>query len=258
MTRMRLSLITLLLFPLSVIAYAQTQSAQPSFEIASVRPSQHEVGPDYNNQITYSSTGFTGRNVTLKRLVAEAWRTNRNAIIGPAWLDRNEYDIEARLPDGAASDQIPLMLRNLLFERFSLKAHSETRQMRAYEITVAPGGPKIRPVQPGVATAAGPGLHFHGGMQQFADLLAVQISIPAPTSASVPVIANASPAPVLDKTGLAGVYDFTVDLRPEIGTDGFTFWKRVLDDQLGLNIESAKAAVDFVVVDAAAKIPTAN
>lgn len=252
------SLITALLVNFGALAFAQTQPAQTSFEVVSIRPSQHEVGPDYNNQITYSSTGFTGRNVTLRRLVAEAWHCQRNQVVGPPWLDRNEYDIVARLPDGATSEQIPRMLLSLLSDRFQLKSHSEIRPMRVYELTVAQGGPRIHPVQQGDAMAAGPGIHFRGDMRQFADLLAVQISMPAPTSASVPVIAGGPPVPVLDKTGLVGIYEFSVDLRPEIGTDGFTFWKRVLEDQLGLKIESDKAGVAFVVVDDAQKIPTAN
>lgn len=244
-----------------VLAFAQ--SAQPSFEVVSVRPSEHEVGPDNDNRITYSANGFTGRNVTLRRLVAEAWRCQRNQVIGPSWLDRNEYDIAARLPDGATREQIPLMLRTLLGDRFRLKAHQETRSMRGYELTVAQGGPRIHPIQvhpagAASAPAAAPGLHFRGDMRQFADLLAVQISIPAPDSPSVPVIAGGPPVPVLDKTGLEGIYEFSIDLHPEIGTDGFTFWKRVLEDQLGLRLESGKVDMEFVVVEDALKIPTAN
>jgi uncharacterized protein (TIGR03435 family) len=243
---------------LSIVVLAHPQSPQLSFEVASVRASQHEGGPDYNNQITYSATEFTGRNLTLRRLVAEAWHCQRNQVIGPPWLDHDEYDIAARLPDGATSEQIPLMLRTLLADRFHLKAHSEIRPMRVYDLTVAQNGPRIHPIEPGKAKAAAPGLHFRGDMHQFADLLAVQISIPAPTSADVPVIAGGPMIPVLDKTGLQGIYEFSVDLRPEIGTDGFTFWKRVLEDQLGLKIEAGKADVAFVIVDDAVKIPTAN
>lgn len=253
---MRLLPPTVLLAVLSVLAHAQP--AQPAFEVASVRPSQHEVGPDDNNQITKSAAGFTGRNVTLKRLVAEAWHCQLNQVIGPAWLDRDEYDVETRLPQGANKEQIPLMLRSLLADRFHLKEHSEMRSMRVYELSVGPGGPRIHPAHPGDATPAGPGFHFRGEMRQFADLLAVQFSIPAAENPNMPVKAGGPPIPVLDKTGLEGIYDFTVDIRPELGTDAFTGWKRVLHDQLGLSVENRKGDVPVVVVDDASKIPTGN
>ena len=64
--------------------------------------------------------------------------------------------------------------------------------------------------------------------------------------------------PVLDKTGLQGIYDFSVDLPPELGTDVFTAWKRALEDQLGLKIESRMDHVAVVVVDDATAMPAAN
>lgn len=244
------------LLTIAVLAYSQ--SPQSSFEVASVRPSQQQSGPDYNNQITYSAAGFTGRNVTLRRLIADAWHCGRNQVLGPPWLDRNEYDIAARLPDGVTSEQIPLLLRNLLSERFHLKVHNETRPMRVYELTVAPGGPRIHPIQPGDAPVAESGFHFKGDMRQFADYLAAQISIPVPTSPGEPAIASSQPQPVLDNTGLQGTYEFNVNVTPELGTDGFTAWKRILEEQFGLRIKSNKAEVPFVIVDDAARIPVAN
>ena len=255
---MRLPVLTLLLFVPGVLACAQEPSAQPKFEVASVRASQHEVGPDYNNQIAVSSAGFSGRNVTLKRMIADAWHCQLNQVVGPPWLGHNEYDIEARVPDGASREQIPLMLRSLLSDRFHLKQHGESRAMRVYELTQGPGGAKIHPAQPGDALAPGAGFHFHGDMRQLADLLAVQFSIPAADNPSAPVRAGGTTIPVLDKTGLEGVYDFNVDIRPELGTDAFTAWKRALDEQLGLKIESRQTEVAVVVVDDVAKVPTEN
>jgi uncharacterized protein (TIGR03435 family) len=255
---MRLTVLAAVSIQLSVIPIALGQAKQPVFEVASVRPSQHEVGPDYNNQITYSADRFTGRNVTLKRLIAEAWKCQINQVVGPPWLDHSEYDVEARMPDGTSRDQISLMLRSLLSDRFHLKEHSESRQMRAYELTVEEGGPKIQPVQAGEKVTAGSGFHFEGDMRHFADLLAVQFSIPAADSPNVPAKAGGSLIPVLDKTELKGVYEFDVDLRPELGTDAFTAWKRALEDQLGLKIEGRKSEVRVVVVDDVDKIPTAN
>jgi uncharacterized protein (TIGR03435 family) len=242
---------------LTAAAPAWCQPTQPVFDVASVRPSAHMVGPDYNNQISWTAEGFTGRNVTLRRLIADAWNLQLDQIIGPAWLDRNEYDIEARFADGATKEQKALMLQSLLIDRFSLKQHSETRSMRVYELTVGKDGPKIKPVAES-ATPAGAGFHFHGSMRQFADLLAVQFSIPAPENPGTPVRAGGPAIPVLDRTGLEGVYDFRVDLHPELGTDSLTAWRRALDEQLGLGIEERKTDVDVLVVDDAARVPSAN
>ena len=129
--------------------------------------------------------------------------------------------------------------------------------MRAYELETAKGGPKIQPVEMGKTSAGGSGFHFRGDMRQLADLLTIQFSIPAPESPGAPVRAGGTPIPVLDKTGLKGTYDFSVDMRPEMGTDMFAAWKRALD-QLGLKIESRKGDVPVVVVDDASKVPTAN
>ena len=255
---MRSPLVAILLVQLAIVGYAQSQAAQPSFDVASVRPSQQEVGPDYNNQITYSPDGFTGRNVTLKRLIAEAWHCQLDQIQGPPWIDRNEYEIAARMPEGVSREQVSLMLRSLLSSRFRLKVHSESRQMRVYELTVSQKGAKIHPIGQGAAATPGSGFHFHGDMRQFADLLALQFSFPAANDPSTPVRAGGPRIPVLDKTGLQGTYDFSVDMRPELGTDGFTTWKRALEDQLGLSIESRKSDVEIVVVDDALKFPTAN
>jgi uncharacterized protein (TIGR03435 family) len=72
------------------------------------------------------------------------------------------------------------------------------------------------------------------------------------------VKAGGSLIPVLDKTGLQGTYDITVDIKPEVGTDMFTAWKRALEDQLGLRIDSRKDNVPMIVVDDADKAPAAN
>lgn len=241
----------------SSAAIAQGPAATPAFDVASVKPSQHLVGPDYNNQLTYSPAGITGRNVTLKRLVAEAYHLQLNQVSGPGWIDQDEYDIDARAAGGGKEQMAP-MLQRLLAERFNLTQHTEMREMRLYELTVDKSGPKVHPISDGGAASAQAGFHFHGDMRQFADLLAVQLSIPAADNPSEPARATRTPIPVVDKTELPGIFDFSVDIHPELGTDMFTLWQRVLQDQLGLRIESRKESVAIVVVDKAARIPTEN
>lgn len=255
---MRASLLPAI-FLLTASTLSLTQPANSTFEVASVRPSAREVGPDYNNMITRSPGEFSARNTTLQRLIADAWQCQLKQVIGAPWLDRNEYDIQARLPEGAGTGQEPAMLRALLADRFGLKAHEETRYKQAYVLTVAESGPKIKPAQAGLSAKPGStGLPFHGTMREFADLLAVQFSMPAPAAPGTPVKAGGPAIPVLDKTGLYGIYDFSVDVRPELGTDAFTQWKRVLTEQLGLKIESRQTDVPVVIVDEANKTPTEN
>src|SRR5580704_16234824 len=78
------------------LAFGQASTTAPAFDVASVKPSQHLVGPDYNNQLSYSPTGIIAKNVTLKRLVAEAYQLQLNQVLGPSWLDKNEFDIDAK------------------------------------------------------------------------------------------------------------------------------------------------------------------
>lgn len=255
---MRARAILVCLPVLIAASFGQAVSKTPEFDVASVRPSEHAVGPDYNNQIRYSPGGFTARNITLKRLIAEAYRLQMNQISGPSWLDRNEYDVEAKTAVGAGRDEMPPMLRSLLAERFNLREHSEMREMRAYALVTGKGGPRISPSNPGETVRAQGGFHFHGDMREFADLLAVQFSIPAPTNPNEPARAGGPPIPVLNETGLEGIYDFNVDMRPELGTDVFTLWQRALNDQLCLRIESRKGNVPVLVVDDASRMPTEN
>jgi uncharacterized protein (TIGR03435 family) len=242
----------------SSVVLGQASTKGPSFDVASVKQCQHQVGPDYNNQITYSSTGVSGRNVTLKRLLAEAYRLQLNQVLGPNWLGQNEYDIDAKAAGGATKEQMAQMLRNLVAERFKLTQHSETREMRVYELVIDKSGSKIHPMKDGETVKAGGGFHFHGDLREFADLLAVQLSIPSSDNPSEPVRASTSPIPVVDKTGLTGVFDFSVNIHPELGTDMFALWQRALQDQLGLRIEGRKENVDILVVDEATKTPTEN
>lgn len=236
------------------------QRAGPvEFEIASVKVSERQVGPDYNNQMTFSPVGLTARNVTLRRLVSEAYGVQMRQVIGPGWLDQNEYDLEARAGHPAGREELDAMLRVLLTQRFDLKQHSEAREMRVYELVADRAGPKIHPVKEGEAIQGGGGLRFHGEMRQFADFVAVQLSIPAaPEDPSQSARAGGPMVPVLDKTGLSGIYDFSLEIRPEPGTDMFTLWQRALPERLGLRLESRRGQIEAIVIDGAARVPSVN
>ena len=242
------------------ISTAFGQASAPAFDVVSAKPCQHLVGPDYNNQLTYSPTGLAARNATLKRLIAEAYGLQLNQVSVPHWLDQNEYDIDAKVTGPTTRKQMAEMLQSLLAERFNLVKHTEMREMRVYELIVDNTGLKIQPISERDPVKADAGFHFHGDMRQFADLLALQFSIPAAENPSEPSRASVagSQIPVIDKTDLTGIFDFNVDMHPELGTDMFTSWQRALQDQLGLRVESRKENIAVLVVDSAARIPSAN
>jgi uncharacterized protein (TIGR03435 family) len=251
-------LLLLLLAASGSIAAAQAAVKAPYFDVASVRPSAHTVGPDYNNQLTFSPDGFVGRNVTLKRLVAEAYRLQLNQVTGPAWIGESEYDVDAKVASAHTAEQTEQMLQSLLADRFKLSEHTVFKDTRVLELSVSAGGPKIHPVKDNQTAPAAGGMQFHGSLREFADLLAVQVTMPAADNPNEPVRASQSQAPVLDKTGLTGIFDFTVNIQPEPGTDMFIAWQRVLQEQLGLKLEAVKTSLPMMVLDSAVKTPTPN
>src|SRR5580700_4630244 len=78
------------------LALAQPATTAAAFDVIAVRPCQHSVGPDYNNHLTYSPSGITARNITVKRLLAEAYHLQVNQVFGPGWIGQSEYDIDAK------------------------------------------------------------------------------------------------------------------------------------------------------------------
>jgi uncharacterized protein (TIGR03435 family) len=94
-------------------------------------------------------------------------------------------------------------------------------------------------------------------MQQFANFLGVQLSIPPIEDPTRPSFATGPPVPVLDRTGLEGIFEIAVDVRPEAGADMFTLWQRALRD-MGLRLVVRANKLDAVIIDAALATPRAN
>jgi uncharacterized protein (TIGR03435 family) len=235
---------------LTVLTFSQGMK----FELSSVRACARAVGPDENNRLTISPSRFAGRHATLRRLISEAYGVQMSQVVGPGWLDESEYDVDARAASEVSREIMRSMLRTLLAERFRLRQHTERRTLRAYELSVAPGGPKLA----SGGTASPGGFPFQGSMHQLADLIALQLTIPNISDPSRPAIASGTRPIVLDKTGLEGVYEFPVDIQPEPGADLFLLWQRFARERLGLRLESRRGLVPVVVVDHAERHPEAN
>jgi uncharacterized protein (TIGR03435 family) len=216
---------------------------------------------------------LSGTNTTLPNLIAEAYgHVPIGQIVGgPAWLKTERFDIEARADGNPDEERIMLMLRPLLEDRFKLKLHRETRELPVFTINAARGGIKLKASKEGGCVA---GDRFHAPAGEEAkycgtNLLRVKGSSlewnasRIDMGAAAKALSSALRRPVIDKTGFAGTFDIQVQWASEQGpgvavTDGaepaiFT----VLQDQLGLKIESGKGPVEVLVIDHVEK-PDAN
>jgi uncharacterized protein (TIGR03435 family) len=139
----------------SVFQGQSAPAAKPEFDVASIRPSapldmaklaaQIQAGqmPRFGAHVDASLAEY--RYMTLKSLIAEAYSLKPYQVDGPAWLNDERFDIEARMPAGTAKDDAKEMLQALLAERFGLVAHRDSEEHRVLALVVARGGPKMEP-----------------------------------------------------------------------------------------------------------------
>jgi uncharacterized protein (TIGR03435 family) len=241
---------------------AQSQAAAlVAFEVASIKRSQPTgrgtgVGTDPGR--------LTIRNASLQFCIGWAYAVEDYQIAGPGWLDSEHFDIVAKAERGALEDRLRLMLRTLLTDRFKLALHRETKELSVYALTVVKEGAKIHAVKADGKSRTGGGRgHLIGqkiSMPEFADLL---------TMAGQRELGR----PVIDKTGLKGVFDIALNWTPENprsagGNDPVARTTAentlrpdifgALQQQLGLRLESQKGPVEILVIDRAEKVPTEN
>ncbi len=169
--------------------------------------------------------------VTITDLIVEAWKVKPYQVSGPDWLSMERFDIQAKLPDGAAENDVPQMLRTMLADRFGVRTHTESRVLSAYALIVGKNGPKLQPStlppdpEPakGLATLtpsangtvtstggpAGPTRMTIGpnGVQM--------VMLKAKISALADVLTSILGRPVVDRTGLTGYYKIPLDVPQE-------------------------------------------
>jgi uncharacterized protein (TIGR03435 family) len=143
----------ILLFAAGATA-GQTAPGKPAFEVATVRPSapldvgklaaQMQAGnmPRFGAHVEGSRAEYDY--MSLKDLIANAYKVNAYQITGPEWLATERFDIVARMPEGAQKDDAPGMLQALLEERFKLAVHRDSEEHPVLALVVGKGGPKLK------------------------------------------------------------------------------------------------------------------
>jgi uncharacterized protein (TIGR03435 family) len=274
------------LFPLLALC----ASAQPRFEVSSVRPSdpvlnQVRVGFTMDKQQVHITA------LPLSYYIRIAYEVKGSQVFGPPNL-QDRFDITATLPDGVKQDKLPEMLQGLLNDRFQLKFHRESREMQVYVIFQGRGPLKLKevaetPPDPNeVVTAGGSGSAQgisvnlgNGSSFTFANrkwegkkLTLTQVA---------DQLEQFVDRPVVDQTNLKGSYDFMLEIALEdyqaMGARaslnaGFPLSPQVMQrlegaqfptlfeafEKLGLKLEPKKLAQPILVVDSISKVPTEN
>jgi uncharacterized protein (TIGR03435 family) len=245
-----------------------------TYDVASVR--ECPPGPQnngFNNPL--HSGQLIGTCDWVEQLIAWAYGVDSRVQVvgGPNWVKMarsNEVRFEvqatsnsatddklARLSDDKAKLEKEHMLQALLEDRFGLRAHLETRQEPALNLTAAKHGPRLQKGEPmgpkpeyvregtwfapigshrdprGIAIVA------HGAsMQGLAGMLQFQLR-----------------ERVFDRTGISGTYNFTLQFHgalSDIGTDNGSMWPPIeiaIKEQLGLRLKATRAPVQVVVID---------
>jgi uncharacterized protein (TIGR03435 family) len=297
-----------------------TSSGQlPSFDVASVKPVNLASHPVFGNR-GGPGTADPGRIhfccVGMFSLLMRAYDVEIDQIIGPPWIMENMgpnlYQIDATMPPSTTKLQYQLMMRNLLAERFHLEVHREPRTFPGYELVVGKEGPRLKESVPdpnGVAADIAPpplkkradgSVTLPPGPQMLTTLgggmIRVQVQekpigdlvksmgrlIAQSLGENISDFASRKPR-IVDKTGLNGTYDFTLEFSCEgcigLGANmamangaaataqgtadtvgsGLPNIFVALEKQIGLRLVKTKdIPLDVIVVDHVEKVPTGN
>ncbi len=214
----------------AMIGAALFFAQSPRFEVASVRPG---IPGRSGGGLQTGNGRLLVENETLKRCIMGAFSLGPNQIVGgPPWLETATFHIVAKAEEPVGDGAIMQMLQQLLKDRFKLEAHRESRTIQAYVLGVAKNGPKLEKSAGGGSTTQNSRGRISARastMDHFAQVLSRQMDFP-----------------VLNETGLDGVFDLTLewtnaDTEPSIFV--------ALQEQLGLRLSSRKTAVDVLVID---------
>ena len=268
--------------------------AQPSFEVASIRPSAPPGDDKVKVGLHVDGAAVNFIYLSLKEYIATAYAVRDYQVVGPEWMASQRFDIAATLPAGSTQSQVQEMLQSLLAERFGLKLHRDSKDFPVYAITRTKGPLKLKQTPPdpdapppaapvniaaeggrnGVNISLGPGSYFNFAnnklegkkltMAQFARTLA-----------------RFEDRPVVDMTELEGAWDLTLDFTPEdylamliragvnsgavMPPQALQLMQNAGGDSLptalqalGLKFERRQAPIETLVIDHAEKTPTDN
>jgi uncharacterized protein (TIGR03435 family) len=253
---------------------AQTGSSR-AFEVATIKPS----APDARATLIAMPPG--GRleivNMTLKEMIVNAYGIQPFQVEGgPGWLDSVHYDITAKASGERKREDVLIMLQSLLTERFELRFRRETRQLPVYALVKARKngklGSRLVPSKEGACTPPDPANPFAVDPMRLCGNFALGPDgvtlVSAPINSLTPLLSRLLGRQVIDKTGLTGNFDLSVEWNPDeslamqppnrrrVDNGGPSIFT-VFREELGLDFKGGKGPVEILAIERAEK-PSAN
>jgi len=215
------------------------------------------VGARPRSEVRRARGRFTVRASSLQFLIEWAYgiepAQHPNA---PSWLATERYDITAKAEGNPTEDEMKAMLRTLLADRFHLRAHMEQRTLPVLLLSLGKTPPKMTPAKDGESH----GIHAEprslDGKMSF-HIAATAVSVDQLCS----ILGRQLEHVLLNRTGLAGEYDFEMDFTPDsAGANPMdaAHLLSALREQLGFNVKSDKAPLDVLVIDNVEKAAAGN
>jgi uncharacterized protein (TIGR03435 family) len=256
----------------------------PAFEVASVKRNNSGDGSTTRRM---QPGGTTFINVTLRQLIIGAYGVQSFQVFdGPSWITSDRFDITAKAEGAPSPEQMNLMLRSLLADRFKLVVRHEQRELPIYTLVKAREDGQLGPSLKPAAVDCGPSGRGRGGPPPAppappgargvasAPLAGCRAMIAPgrieiggqPMSQLATLLANQVGRPIVDKTGLSGGYDLQLSFLPDGGRGGplgaappgapplppidpdAPSLFTALQEQLGLKLESGRGPVDAIVI----------
>ena len=250
---------------LSVSSMAQTAAVSKSFVIADVHTSPFTSNPFMHGNSIQGDRYFLYQ-ATMVDLIATAYGVDAvNVNGGPSWLERDRYDIRATVPPKTTQDDVKLMLRSLLADRFHLVVKSGTAPMPTYILSAIPGKPKMTESEgngEGSCAPVPPPQNAPPGAPSYNAVNCKGLTMAALADTLHNFAGDYLDQPVIDETNLAGSWDFTLKWTrhgqlDKQGADGISIFAAV-EKQLGLKLELKTAPRPVFQVASVDEAPTPN
>jgi bla regulator protein BlaR1 len=238
--------------------YAVVSTATlPSFQTISIKP--NSPGSLAVSDLNGPNGQYVADNVTLRRLIRDAYEVESFQVSGgPDWLDADRFSIAAYAPGHPTKEQMQLMRRKLLADRFRLSMHTATQELSIYRLVIARRdgelGAQIHhsamdcsrvAVRPSAVPPPGVGCGFGGGPGSLGG-----------QGVRLPIIAKGLSRyvrrVVVDGTGLDGPFDLTLQWPTSSTSSGDVApLLSAVHQQLGLVMRPEIGPVDVFVIDEA-------